>query len=175
MPQTKTPKNWLTKWFIHIPKIAYGNGSKLRSFQILKLFSFWIWIPNKIAPNFDNSFPPPPPPPPKKKKNSRNLKLGYMGNFTTRSGNAISTNYCIAIACVNYCVGECLMLAVQHLLKLRLQKYWRLLGKTHKSILLQVMFFAHFSQTPPPPMPETFQSKIDNQFKMCVLADADDA
>ena len=41
-------------------------------------------------------------------------------------------------------------------------------------ILLQVMFFAHFSQTPPPRL-ETFQSKIDNQFKMCALADADDA
>ena len=40
-------------------------------------------------------------------------------------------------------------------------------------ILLQVMFFAHFSQTPP--RLETFQSKIDNQFKMCALADADDA
>ena len=33
-------------------------------------------------------------------------------------------------------------------------------------ILLQVMFFAHFSQTP---RLETFQSKIDNQFKMCVM------
>ena len=32
---------------------------------------------------------------------------------------------------------------------------------------------AHFSQTPP--RLETFQSKIDNQFEMCVLADADDA
>ena len=51
------------------------------------------------------------------------------------------------------------------------------LGKTHKSILLQKTFFARSSETPPPPPPrlETFQSKIDNQFKICTLADVDDA
>ena len=33
--------------------------------------------------------------------------------------------------------------------------------------------FARFSE-PPPSCLETFQSKIDNQFKMCELADVDD-
>ena len=40
-------------------------------------------------------------------------------------------------------------------------------------ILLQVMFLHIFLR--PPPRLETFQSKIDNQFKMCALAGADDA
>ena len=55
------------------------------------------------------------------------------------------------------------------------QKNANNLGKTHKSILLQEMFFARFSQTPTPPRLETFQSKIDNQFKLCAFADVDDA
>ena len=39
------------------------------------------------------------------------------------------------------------------------------------------VFFARFSQTPTPHPPclETFQPKIDNQFKMCALVDVDDA
>ena len=35
------------------------------------------------------------------------------------------------------------------------------------------VFCTFFSDRPP--LLETFQSKIDNQFKMCALADADDA
>ena len=49
-----------------------------------------------------------------------------------------------------------------------------------KSVLLSYrnhLFAARFSETlpPPPPYLETFQSKIDHQFKMCALADVDDA
>ena len=36
-------------------------------------------------------------------------------------------------------------------------------------------FFARFSHTPNPPCLEAFQSKIDNQFKICTLADVDNA
>ena len=35
--------------------------------------------------------------------------------------------------------------------------------------------FLHVSLRPPLPCQETFQSKIDDQFKMCALADVDDA
>ena len=36
------------------------------------------------------------------------------------------------------------------------------------------VFFAHFSLTPTP-LPRKFQSKIDNQFTLCALADVDDS
>ena len=36
------------------------------------------------------------------------------------------------------------------------------------------LFAARFSETPPSCL-ETFQSKIDHQFKLCALADVDDA
>ena len=46
-----------------------------------------------------------------------------------------------------------------------------------KSILLSYrnhLFAARFSETLPPCL-ETFQSEIDHQFKMCALADVDNA
>ena len=48
---------------------------------------------------------------------------------------------------------------------------------THKSILLQEKGFMNVSLRPPPPplCPDTFQSKIDNQFKMCPLTNVDNA
>ena len=40
-----------------------------------------------------------------------------------------------------------------------------MLGKTHKSILLQEKIFLHVSLRPPPLCLEMFQSEINNQFK----------
>ena len=56
-----------------------------------------IWIPKGITPDFDDFSPPP------LKRSAEVLSRDTRAQFFTRNDDAVSTNYCIAVAYANFC------------------------------------------------------------------------
>ena len=124
----KTPEVSSKLYFVEICQVSeklwpFIYKELIFGFQILDLKDHFSASINKVITilNLDTqkkqlqiltTSPPPPP----LQKNIKSLKPGYTEQFFTCYGNAVSTNYCIAVACANFCV-ECLVLAMQHFLK----------------------------------------------------------